>query len=412
MDELDLFRGFRSGVAAPSVEAKRRAHIRLTESIETHHGRGVRLLRPRSSISRARRKFLIVMAVVVVLAALLTSPGLGLGGRLLDLIEGTEPPQPEVQTPVWSPGGRKLLLSSRLPGNWDIYVANADGSGQRNLTHNPAFDGRPAWSPDGRRIAFVRHREGGDAVYVMNADGSGQRIVARRGNSPAWSPDGRRIAFSYPPAIWVTNPDGSEHRRLWRGPVGRVASIVWSPDGQKLAFLFAPPDNCDFCFDLHVMNADGSGLRDVAVGWAAVSDPAWSRDGRKIAMVNGRDRYSEIYVFSPDGNGLRRLTRNQATDSAPAWSPDGRKIAFVSNRDGAYQIYVMNADGSGQHALGASTVGGRGKFVGEVAAPDDAPSWSPDGRRIAFVSDRDGTYQVYVMNADGSGQHRLTQLGK
>ena len=110
--------------------------------------------------------------------------------------------------------------------------------------------------------------------------------------------------------------------------------------------------------------------------------------------------------MNADGSGLRRLTRNPASDSAPAWSPDGRKIAFVSNRDGTYEVYVMNADGSEQHALAARTVGGRGPYIGEVAAPDDAPAWSPDGRKIAFVSDRDGTYEVYLMNADGSRQQQ------
>jgi Tol biopolymer transport system component len=161
------------------------------------------------------------------------------------------------------------------------------------------------------------------------------------------------------------NPDGTEHRRLTRGPKGRKASLVWSPDGRKLAFL-SDGDHGDFQFDLYVMNAEGS--------------------------------------------GLRRLTRNPASDSAPAWSPSGRKIAFVSNRDGTYEVYVMNADGSGQLALGARTVGIRGA-LGDVVAPDDAPAWSPDGRKIAFVSNRDGTHEVYVMNADSGGQRRLMHRG-
>ena len=85
------------------------------------------------------------------------------------------------------------------------------------------------------------------------------------------------------------------------------------------------------------------------------------------------------------------------THSAPAWSPDGRKIAFTSERDGNSEVYVMNANGSGQRNLTRDP------------AYDADPTWSPDGRKIAFVSNRDGSYQVYDMNADGSGQRGLTQ---
>jgi TolB protein len=349
----------------------------------------------------------VALAGALLISAVLVTPAFGIGSRILDLIESAEPPQPDVQTPVWSPGGGKVVFSSRRDGNWEIYVVNANGSGQQNLTRNPARDGLPAWSPDARKIAFVRHHERGDSVWVMNADGSGQRMCARRGNSPAWSPDGRKIAFTNAAGIFAMNPDGSEHRRLARGVGGRTASLVWSPDGRRLALL-ADGENGDFNFNLYVVNTDGSGPRNVTHG-GGVSDPAWSPDGRKIAFVRDRNDNADVFVVNADGSGPRRLTRTPASDSAPAWAPDGQKIVFVSNRGGTYEVYVMNADGSGQRALGARTVGGRGQFRGEVAAPDDAPAWSPDGRKIAFVSNRDGTHEVYVMNADGSGQLRLTR---
>ena len=100
--------------------------------------------------------------------------------------------------------------------------------------------------------------------------------------------------------------------------------------------------------------------------------------------------------MNADGSGQRNLTHNPASDSAFAWSPDGRRIFFVSKRDGSWEVYTMNPDGSGQRQLtrNASATG---------------PAWSPDGRKIAFVSRRDGNSEVYVMNADGGGQRNLTR---
>jgi Tol biopolymer transport system component len=374
----------------------------------------------RDRTPRFTRWRIAALAAVILVGALVVT-GFGIGDRLLDLIEGAAPAPPEVKTPVWSPDGRRVAFSSRRSGNWDLYVANADGSGQRNLTRNPAFDSLPVWSPDGRKIAFVRHHEGSDGIWVMNADGSGQRRLVRRGDLPAWSPDGRKIVFSSgAQGIFVMNADGSDHRRLAPRLAAGRGSFVWSPDWRKLAIL-SDAGRGDFNFGLYMVNADGSGLRSLAQGLLAgrrpgrgASQPAWSPDGRKIAFVADRDGGDDVFVVNVDGSGLRKLTRSPADDGAPVWSPDGRKIAFVSNRSGTYGVYVMKIDGSGQRALAARTVAYRGLFfngrMARLAAAEVAPAWSPDGRKIAFVSDRDGTYEVYVMNADGSGQRRLRRL--
>jgi Tol biopolymer transport system component len=354
--------------------------------------------------ARTTRRSIVAVAAVILVGGLLVTPALGLGSRLLELIQSPSGP-PEVQTPVWSPDGRRIAFLSRRDGNKELYVVNADGSGQRRLTRDASNSATPAWSPDGRTLAFEAGREGAIGVYSVNADGSGRRRLARNGSAPAWSPDGRTLAFFSGAKIYLMDADGSEHRPL-TNPLRccRKSSLAWSPDGRKLAFLIYR--DCAQSCGLYVVRNDGSGLRNLTSKLAtvsgkdagAVSDSAWSPDGRKLAFVRLKAGLgTPIYVVNPDGSGLLRLTRNPALDADPVWSPDGRKLAFARDRDGNSEIYVMNANGSGQRNLTRNP------------AFDADPVWSRDGRKLAFVSNRDGSYGVYVMNADGSGQRRLVQ---
>jgi Tol biopolymer transport system component len=137
----------------------------------------------------------------------------------------------------------------------------------------------------------------------------------------------------------------------------------------------------------------------VLVVLALLGAVACGGSSAEVANANGLIAFARMgEIYGADGSGERRLTRSRAKDIAPAGSPDGRRIAFASDRDGELQIYTMNADGSGQRRLTRKSA-------------NAFPAWSPDGRRIAFESKRDGSFEIYLMNADGREQRRLRQNG-
>jgi dipeptidyl aminopeptidase/acylaminoacyl peptidase len=209
--------------------------------------------------------------------------------------------------------------------------------------------------------------------------------------------------------IYVMNADGSDVTKLTNNSA-LDSGPSWSPDGENIAFSSYRDGN----YDIYVMNADGSDQTRLTNSDADDSGPSWSPDGEKIAfnIANETAGTRNIYVMNAaDGSELERLTSNPAIDGFPSWSPDGEKIAFSSNKEVepdeaeifAFEIYVMNADGTGQT-----------RMTEMYDSPAREPSWSPDGEKIAFDSNRDdySNYDIYVMNAeDGSEQTRLTNFG-
>jgi Tol biopolymer transport system component len=263
------------------------------------------------------------------------------------------------------------------------------------------------------RIAFQTNRDGNLQIYIMNGDGSGLTNLTGNlggGAQPVWSPDGSKILFVTDvdgnDEIYVMNADGSDPTNLTNNPA-QDDTADWSPDGKKIVFMTDRDGN----HEIYMMNADGSDQTNLTDNPAADdSFPVWSRDGKQIGFTSDRDNGDpEIYVMNADGSNPIRLTHDAAEDTFPHWSPDGKKIVYTSGLaggmwdnilgNGSYEIYVMNADGSNRIQL-TNSPGGMDDNMD--------PRWSPDGTQILFWSSRDGNKELYVMDADGSNQTRLT----
>ncbi len=282
--------------------------------------------------------------------------------------QSSKPTPAADSTPAPAESGEPNGTGRIVPAS--VYVVNVDGSGARTLTNRPlAFDARPVWSPDGSRIAFESTVGGKRSIWLMQADGQGLRRLTDVAGSasdsgPAWSPAGDRIAYS-------SDRDGNS--------------------------------------EVYVIGADGAGTRRLTENPAADGFPAWSPDGSRIAFVSDRDGQAGLWVMGADGSAPSRLVAGAATAARPTWAPDGRAIAFATDRGGAgdFDVYVAEVSAAGAGAGGAAPT----KLIASTGN-DGEPAWSPDGTRIAFASDRDGTPQVYVANRDGSNVVKVTSKAR
>jgi Tol biopolymer transport system component len=280
------------------------------------------------------------------------------------------------------PGSSGWLAVARVyRGESHILLVDPSGrSAPRDLGQGWA----PSWSPDGRRLVFGyevarggRGPGGGlDRLFVMNADGSGRHALpvpaleSRRFEDwgASWSPDGSRIAFTH--TVW---PAGEDHTSpladfgrsaiyvldLVHGGLRRVSTlsdtgdlplgVTWSPDGRRLAYLgesgweYSAGSFSHGCLALHVTNADGTNDHVVPAasrfsdgGCIGIWTPAWSPDGRSIAFGRSTKHFGggmDLYLISPDGKDLQRLTRQpNFINASPTWSADGKRIAFAFGR--------------------------------------------------------------------------------
>jgi TolB protein len=305
-----------------------------------------------------------------------------------------------------------LVFVSERNGNDEIYAMNADGSNQTNLTNNPAQDFWPRWSPDGQQMVFVSTRASNNVdIYVMNADGSGAtRLTSDPGidTKPSWSPDGRRIAFTSDRTGEFRNYVLEKQGSTWLSPVqvpvsGSTYDFAWSPDGLWLVFS---------AYDSGILNVGRKDIYKMNVqdGIAATNLtqtpgdnevwPTWY-PGEKIVFSSILD----ILSIEPDGSARTSLTQVPGQDNHPIWSPYGKRIAFMSFRDGNWEVYAMDADGSQPTNL----TNHPGTDAGSLE--EGLLSWSPDGDKVVYWTDRDGNLEIYVVDVNSLVNTRLTTIG-
>lgn len=378
----------------------------------------------------------------------------------------------EISYPSFSPDGKQVVFTwnGEKQDNYDLYVKQVGVGEPLRLTRHPAMDAWASWSPDGRHIAFLRWLIGSPTfeVRVIPALGGAERLLAEGPTTEvwpepgvSWTPDSRWLIMGFPNArartsLFLISFETGERKRLtsppsdWNGD----DSPVLSPDGSEVAFLRrrGPESGNVFLLSLNRDYTARGEPQQLTHEPCCVTNPLWTGDGRQIlyltddqdistlhripAHPGGRpetvntvgalgnqlsiSRQGEKLVYvsgqvdsdlwqvelpyrdsrPPGGAELaaRRILSSSRVDAFPDISPDGKRVAFGSNRSGTFEVWVAEADGSGSRQVTA--LGG---------PPALLPRWSPDGKQIAYYANMDGNRDIYVVGAEGGKSRRLTK---
>jgi dipeptidyl aminopeptidase/acylaminoacyl peptidase len=223
-----------------------------------------------------------------------------------------------------------------------------------------------------------------------------QPVPLRGVQDPAWSPDGRRIAFSYLDQIWTAAPDGRNGRHLRPRASAVERDPAWSPDGKTIAFAADHGDR----FDIYTTALDGGSARRITEGSGDDRWPSWTRDGRVVfsRRDGGRWRLFAIAATGGEAAPLFSDTHPDEDEREGRVSPDGKRIAYVSDRDsedGEVDVWIADLPPGSRPA--------RRTRVAPARGVEGYPAWSPDGRRVAFYAVREGRGSVWVASAAVTG---------
>jgi TolB protein len=296
-----------------------------------------------------------------------------------------------VEARVWDLKAHQLMLGRRYSGGV-TYVERIAHTLANDLVKE--FTGKSGLFLSS--IVFVSDRDGSKEIYAMDFDGRNvRRLTSHR--SLAMNPDARggKIVFtSYVhrfPQIWMMNADGSGAREIPTS-LELNASPALSPDAGLIAFSGSAKGNPD----IYVVGTSGSGLKRLTMTHALEASPDWSPTGRQILYTSDQSGTPQIWVMDAEGTGPRRVTYAGNWNDEGAWSPDGSKIAFACRNEGDFNICVM--DFPNGNTVQLTSEGSNGH-----------PAWSPNGEKIVYQSRRGGSTQIYTMDADGQNKRLLTE---
>jgi TolB protein len=340
--------------------------------------------------------------------------------KLYALVE--DDPRPEVLNQRWRAIGAQFLLSGTVVRSGGQLVVEARlvdlVSGEfafakryrAGITASPVvahtlandivqvFTGRAG--PFLSRIGFISDRAGGSELWVMDWDGDNPKQLTKHGTialAPTWSPDGRQMIFTSflrgTPALFVLTPHEGYLRLLWdKGGVN--SSATFSPDGKRIAFASSIDGNTD----IYAMSVDGGTPQRLTSARGIDTQPAWAPNGRQIAFTSTRSGSPQIYLMDADGSNVRRLTFDGGFHDEATWTHDGTRLACTTKVENRFQIATIDT------ITGEQTV---------IPGPgnNESPCFSPDGSMLAFASDRTGSPQIFITDADGV-PHQLTSEGK
>jgi len=279
----------------------------------------------------------------------------------------------------------------------------------------PIYYYNPHWSSDSKRIVFESTKDGKSAIYTISADGSNLRRLTDNqtaAGQPRWSRDGKMIVFYSERdghlQLYVMKSDGSAQRRLTEGKDLDYLPD-FSPKGDSVVFQ-SRKERTGIAHDIYLIRADGTNRTRITDEKNGYTSPKWSPDGKKILFERAivtkkyyRDlsreemgqmkNSTEIFVMDKDGSNLKNLTNNGAEDSTPQWSKNGKTIYFMSRRDGSANVYAMNADGTKVRQIAD------GKIVTN-------PFISPDEKFFAYTRESEGKWGLYIYEIK-TGKERL-----
>ena len=331
------------------------------------------------------------------------------------------------EQPAWSPDGAEVAYVATPTGATQrkIFRKNIASGLATQLTHGEGDDITPAWSPDGRRILFVRSTDPkgvlqpGD-VFGEYANGdiwsldlaSGQEtLLVRNAFDPAFSPDGNRVAvdasWAGPRRIWTLDSSGHNPQQLTTENSEAVNHLNprWSPNGKFIVFVNKDSTK----FDVHVVDVESKKTTYLTDDRATSIQPVFSPTGKYIYFTSYRSGGLNLWrvPVGRDGsrNGaLEQVTTGPGQDLQAVFTPNGKRLAFAILRQNAqvWALPVSPSDGS---------VTGEPRSLISSTREDSRAAWAPEGRRIAFNSDRSGSMNIWLANADGSSARQLTTGG-